>query len=175
MARLRGGPSGKVTAISDSAVGAANAPPTPCAARAASSQAWLVANPPSREASENSTMPAMKTRRRPEQVAGPAAEQQQAAEGQGIGIDDPLKVAAGEAERALDVRQGHVDDGRVEHDHELCRRDDGEGQAQPSRRACCRGGGRLRGTDLCGGHDNLPGSELGEIAVTGPGHAPNVG
>ena len=65
IARLRGGPSGKVTAISDSAVGAANAPPTPWMARAVSSHAWLVANPPSREASVNTRMPAMKTRRRP--------------------------------------------------------------------------------------------------------------
>ena len=65
MARLRGGPSGKVTAISDSAVGAANAPPTPCRTRAVSSHSWLVANPPSSEATENSRMPAMKTRRRP--------------------------------------------------------------------------------------------------------------
>ena len=65
MARLRGGPSGKVTAISDSAVGAANAPPTPCRTRAVSSQTWPVANPPSSEASEKTRMPAMKTRRRP--------------------------------------------------------------------------------------------------------------
>ena len=66
IARLRGGPSGKVIAISDSAVGAANAPPTPCKTRAPSSQAWVVANPPSSEASENSRMPKMKIRRRPE-------------------------------------------------------------------------------------------------------------
>src|SRR5262249_9111457 len=67
----------------------------------------------------------------------------------------------------LDVRQGDVDDGRVEHDHELCRRDDGEGQAQPARRGSRRrgGAGRRRGTDLPGrvarvwgggGHDYLP-------------------
>jgi hypothetical protein len=65
IARLRGGPSGKVTAISDSAVGAANAPPMPCTTRAVSSHSWLVANPPSSEASENSRRPAMKIRRRP--------------------------------------------------------------------------------------------------------------
>ena len=65
IARLRGGPSGKVTAISDSAVGAANAPPMPCTTRAVSSHASLVANPPSSEASEKSRIPAMKIRRRP--------------------------------------------------------------------------------------------------------------
>ena len=65
IARLRGGPAGKVTAISASAVGAANAPPMPCTTRAVSSHAWLVANPPSREAAVNSKIPKMKIRRRP--------------------------------------------------------------------------------------------------------------
>jgi hypothetical protein len=49
--------------------------------------------------------------------------------------DDPCQVAVREAERSLDVRQGDVDDGPVEHDHELCRRDDGERQAQPPLRS----------------------------------------
>ena len=40
---------------------------------------------------------------------------------------------AGEVQRVLDVRQGDVDDGLVEHDHELRCRDDGQGQAQPPR------------------------------------------
>src|SRR5258708_38480390 len=48
--------------IRDSAVGAMTAAPTPCAARAASSHACVVAKPPSSEASENRTIPAMKTR-----------------------------------------------------------------------------------------------------------------
>src|SRR5215469_10082456 len=65
MARLRRGPSGKVVVIRDSAAGATMAPPMPCSARAPSSHAWLVANPPSRDASENRMMPAMNTRRRP--------------------------------------------------------------------------------------------------------------
>ncbi len=64
-ARLRGGPSGKVTAISDSAVGAAIAAPAPCTARAAISQAWPVARPPSSEASTKTSSPAIKIRRRP--------------------------------------------------------------------------------------------------------------
>ena len=103
----------------------------------------------------------------PQQVAGPPAEQQQPAEGQRVGVDDPLQVGAGEVERVLDVRQRDVDDGRVEHDHELRRRDDGERQAQPPRRGAGRrgGAGRRRGTDLpgrlpgvwcCGGQDNSP-------------------
>ncbi len=65
IARFRGLPSGNVTAISDSEVGAANAPPTPWKTRAVSSQAWVVANPPTSEAPVNSRMPKMKMRRRP--------------------------------------------------------------------------------------------------------------
>ena len=57
MARLRAGPSAKVLAMSASAVGAAMAPPTPWSARAEISQAWLVAKPPSKEASEKSPTP----------------------------------------------------------------------------------------------------------------------
>ena len=40
----------------------------------------------------------------PEDVAGPAAEQQQPAEGQRVGVDHPLQPGAREAERVLDVR-----------------------------------------------------------------------
>jgi hypothetical protein len=64
-ARLRGCPSGKLELISDKAVGATIAPPTPCRARADSSHAWEVAKPPSSEATENKMIPAMNTRRRP--------------------------------------------------------------------------------------------------------------
>src|SRR5215472_10485242 len=64
-ARVRGGPSGKVLVISDSAAGAVTAPPMPWAARAASSHPWEVARPPAREAAENSSSPAMNILRRP--------------------------------------------------------------------------------------------------------------
>ena len=65
IARLRGGPSGNAVAISASAVGATIAPPTPCSARAASSQPGEVANPPASDAAENSSSPAVNIRRRP--------------------------------------------------------------------------------------------------------------
>src|SRR5262250_2753789 len=96
-ARVRGGPSAKVVVISDSAAGATSAPPAPCTARAVSKKASLLANPPARAAAE--------------QVAGPAAEQQQPAEGQRVGVDHPLQARPGKAQRPLDMRQGDVDDG----------------------------------------------------------------
>ena len=54
-----------MVATSASAVGAIIAAPMPWTARADSSQAWEVAKPPASEAAENSTSPAMNTRRRP--------------------------------------------------------------------------------------------------------------
>ena len=66
----------------------------------------------------------------PEQVPDPAAEQQQRAERQRVGGDHPLAVVVGEAEVALRGRQRDVDDGHVEHDHQLG--DPDHHQDQPS-------------------------------------------
>ena len=131
MARLRGGPSGNVVVTRDSAVGATMAPPTPWIARAASSHPGVVAKPPNSEATENKMMPAMKTAAG-RGCPGPAAEQQQAAEGQRVGVDDPLQAGAREAERPLNVGQRDVDDRGVEHHHELRGGDDDKGQAETS-------------------------------------------
>ncbi len=130
IARLRGGPSGKVVVTRDSAAGATMAPPTPWIARAASSQACVVANPPSSEASREQQDAGDEHPAPAEDVPGPAAEQQQPAEGQGVGVDDPLQAGAGEAERGLDVRQRDVHDRRVEHHHQLRGGDDDERQAE---------------------------------------------
>ena len=65
-----------------------------------------------------------------EDVPGAAAEQQQAAEGEGIRVHDPFQAGAGEAERMLDVWQGDVHDRRVKHHLELGGRDDGQGQSE---------------------------------------------
>ena len=53
------------------------------------------------------------------QVGDPAAEQQQTAEGEGVGGDDPLPVAVGDAQVLLGGGQRDVHDGRVEDDHQL--------------------------------------------------------
>ena len=74
----------------------------------------MVAKPPSSEASgedgdagEEGAPPA-------EQVAGPGAEQQQAAEGQRVGVEHPGQLGVGEAQRRLHVGQCDVHDGRVQ-------------------------------------------------------------
>ncbi len=55
-----------------------------------------------------------------DQVAEPAGQQQEAAEGDEECVDDPGEVALGEVEVVLDRRQGNVHDRGVEHDHQLC-------------------------------------------------------
>ncbi len=55
----------KVVAISDNALGAATAAPTPWITRLVSSQAGFWARPPTREATVNTATPMMKTLRRP--------------------------------------------------------------------------------------------------------------
>ena len=75
-----------------------------------------------------------------DQVADPPGEQQQAAEGDQVGVDDPGEVALGEAEAVLDRGQGDVHDRRVEDDHQHPPAEDVEGQ--PAAAVC----------HLCGGH-----------------------
>ena len=64
-ARVRSRPSAKLPTIIASTAGEAIAPPTPWAARAASSIPADVASPPASEATVNRLMPARKTRSRP--------------------------------------------------------------------------------------------------------------
>jgi hypothetical protein len=54
-----------------------------------------------------------------EQVAQLAADEQEAAEGQGVGGDDPLPVVDGEVKRALRRRERDVHDRGVQHHHQL--------------------------------------------------------
>ena len=56
----------------------------------------------------------------------PAAEEEEAAEGERVAADDPLEVGRREVQGPLDGRQRDGDYGGVEHDHQLCRGDDNE-------------------------------------------------
>ena len=66
-----------------------------------------------------------------EQVGQPPAEQQQAAEGQGVGGHHPLPVHRGEMQRVLRGRQRDVHHRDVEDDHELREADDAEDEPPP--------------------------------------------
>ena len=63
-----------------------------------------------------------------DQVADPADEQQQAAERDQVGVDDPGEAALAEAEVVLDRRQRDVHDRDVEDDHQDARAEDVEGE-----------------------------------------------
>ncbi len=73
---------------------------------------------------ENSAPPA-------QDVAGPAAEQQQAAERQRVGVQHPGQAGRGEVQAGLDVRQGDVHHGRVKDDHELGTEHDAQRHTAP--------------------------------------------
>ena len=104
----------------------------------ATSSSKLCAAPPSAEAAAKPIRPDDERPLAAEEVGEPAAEQQQAAEGQRVGGDDPLPVAVGEAEGVLRGGQRDVHDGGVEHDHQLGDAEDGEDRPAPGR-------GRSRG------------------------------
>ena len=59
-----------------------------------------------------------------EEIAEPPAEQQKAAEGEQIGIDDPGEGRLGEVQVLPDRRQRHVHDRRVEDDHQVAEAED---------------------------------------------------
>src|SRR5437870_8836701 len=54
-----------------------------------------------------------------EQIGHPRAEQEEAAVGEEITVDDPLQALLAEAEVVLDRRQGDVEDRGIEYVHEL--------------------------------------------------------
>ncbi|MEO9174270.1 MAG: hypothetical protein ABI317_02065 [Gaiellales bacterium] len=67
-----------------------------------------------------------------EQIARTPAEQQEAAEGDGVGVHHPLQSADREAEVIADRGQRDVDDRHVEQHHELRGADEGEDHSVPT-------------------------------------------
>ncbi len=118
----------KVTVTSDSAAGASIAAKAPWKARAMNSCQPTCAAPPiggrDGEAGQRDDQDLLAA----DVVGDPAAQQQQGAERQRVGGDHPLPVGVGDAQRRLRLGQGDVHDGRVEDDHQLRERDDGERQ-----------------------------------------------
>ena len=80
-----------------------------------------------REARVKTARPISNMRRRPKHVAEPAAEQQQAAEGEGVGVQHPGEPGRAEAEVGVDPGERDVHDGRVE---------DRASAARPGRSRC---------------------------------------
>ncbi len=120
--------SGKVTVRMVRVAGESTAAPTPWSDRAAIRVAWLLAKPPSRLAPVNRTSPTRKMRRRPNRSASRPPSSRRPPKVERVGGDHPLEVGRAEAQVLLDGRQGDVDDGDVEHDHELGQADDPQDQ-----------------------------------------------
>ena len=133
MARTRLGPLPVKTVVSRaSEEGAASAAPTPWRARAARSIQPETAKPPKSELNDEDGDARQERPAPAEEVSGPGPQEQEAAEGEQVGVEDPRELAAGEAEARLDVGEGDVDDGRVQDHHELGGQDD----EQEHRRGC---------------------------------------
>ena len=130
MARTRAGPSANETVRSDRADGAANAAPRPWRARAARSIQLDVGDPAEHGADGEDGDPDEEHPAPAEEVSGSGPQEQEAPEGQDVGVDHPGEPTGGEAEAVLNVGQGHVHDRRVQHDHQLGREDDEEEDAR---------------------------------------------
>src|SRR5207245_11614751 len=66
-----------------------------------------------------------------DEVAGPAGQEQQAAIGDQVRVDNPGELCRGEAQVALDRGQRDVHDRRVKDDHELAEADDDQSEPPP--------------------------------------------
>ena len=133
--------------ISESATAETTAPPSPCTARAPTSIPWLVERPQTIEAAVKSVIPSEEQPALPEQVAEPAAEQQEAAEGQQVGVHHPRERGLGEAEivaRSTAVRRSRSKRRR----RSSGRPDRGRG-GRSSVRVRCRGSSGLLSVSTC--------------------------
>ena len=150
--RTRGcaaGPAGKVVVISASAAGEASAAPRPWRPRAPSSSASFCARPPSSEATAKIDEADHEDAAAAVEVAEPAAEQQQAAEGQRVAGDDPGQVRLADVEVGLDVGQRDVGDGARRAPPSAARRRSARGPSRGAARVLGRA--RLPASGVCVG------------------------
>ena len=83
-----------------------------------------------------------------QQVAHPAAEDQQPAEREDVGVDDPGQGCGRDAKFILDRRQCDVGDGVIQHQHQLRGRNNKESDAQAAFRRLPQSFGLMRGDCL---------------------------
>ena len=108
------------------------APPMPCTKRAAISVFWSSASPHTAEASVKSGDAGEEDALAAHEVTEPACEQQEAAERDQVGVDDPGQLGLRDVQVALDDGQRDVDDGAVERVHEHRHADDAQGDPAPA-------------------------------------------
>ena len=111
----------------DSAAGERIAAPRPCTARAAISWPSVCGEAAGQRGQREQDEAGHEHAPPAQQVGHAPAEQQEAAEGEHVGVHDPGEVALREVERLADRGQRDVHDRRVEHHHELRRGEQAEG------------------------------------------------
>ena len=124
IALARSAGSVKSVIISESATAETTAAPRPCTARAPIRSSCEFARPQASEASGEERRPDQEQAPVPEEVAEPAAEQQEAAEREQVGVDDPGERGLGEPEVLSDRRQRDAHDRHVEDDHQVAQAED---------------------------------------------------
>ena len=130
----------KVVASRDSAAGASIAANTPWSGAGADEQLEALRGAAERGCTGEAEQAGDERPLAAEEVGDPAAEQQQAAERERVGGDDPLALVVGEAEVLLGGGERDVDDRHVEHDQQLGDADDREDQPAAVVMGICRGG-----------------------------------
>ena len=118
MARACWRGSSKSATTIPSATAAASAPPAPWTNRAATSHCADGRHAAQHRRGDEQRQAGQQHAAAADEVADPPGQQEQAAEGDEVGVDDPREVRGGKAEVALDRGQGDADDGLVDDGHE---------------------------------------------------------
>ncbi len=118
-ALARSAPSLKVVEMIESAAGEINARAEALECAEGDQHPFALREPVHQRGEREDHEPDQEDPLAPEQVAGAAAEEQEAAEDERVGSDDPLEAGFAQVEILLDRRQGDVHDRAVEDDHEL--------------------------------------------------------
>ena len=104
--------------ISDNDTAETIAPPRPCTARAPTRSCLRGREPTGERGDGEQRDPDQEQPPVPVEIAEPPAEQEEAAEGEQVGVDDPSERGLGESEVGPDRWQRDVHDRRVEDDHQ---------------------------------------------------------
>ncbi len=136
-ARLRAASFGALVAIRASTDGADSAAPTPCNARDVTSSHGAWAKPAGERGEREQAQAGHEDAAPAQHVSQTSAEQQQAAEGEAVGVEHPRQRGRAEMQIRGDVRQGDVHDRGIQHEHQLT----DEHDPHPDRRVAAHGPG----------------------------------
>ena len=165
IARARAGPAW-VRWIRLSTCGIITAAPAPWTKRSAISSAGRAGQAAAERGQREQDEPAQEDPPVAEDVAQPGTGHQQDGVGDGVAGHDQLQARAGGVQAGVDRGRGDVDDGGVEHGHELADEDDGQDETGTHRTFAAgqQAGAGITGQDV--GHD----LSLAPIVIQVPRH-----